>query len=553
MGHVTLRDYQQDGIDQILAAFYQYTRLLYVLPTGAGKGVVLAFLAFWASTRGRRVTIIVHRRELVRQISQALDLFGVQHGLILRGKTRTNDLVQVAMVKTLANEIKKGKADEPHLLIVDESHHIIATSYTQITKAWNNCKVLGVTATPARLDGKGLGDFFDHMILGPSMGELIAAKRLAAYDYFAPPGELDLSEVRTSCGDFVIKDLEKAMMQSTIVGDAVQHYKKLLAPRPAIAFCVSVANAEATAQQFRDAGFNAASIDGSMSDEERQDRIARLADGRLHVLTSCELIGEGLDIPVCSGVILLRPTKSLAMFLQQMGRALRLKPDGSPAVILDHVANVHRFGMPDAMREWSLDGKVRRDKEPGVTNCTLCFKAFPTGEARALAEGCVGYDGVVCPILNKSESKKSPPMAVDGELQVVTNISDPMRPAWARGISLKKDETKGRAWFRLLELADSADKLLDIAKARGYQHKQKWVTHKLAERAETDRAVATILTSEPYTDNTIWIGATDNTLWSTIRAVEIADASIGPFPSHWEIARDLAREEVLRQRRSAVA
>jgi superfamily II DNA or RNA helicase len=288
-----------------------------------------------------------------------------------------------------------------------------------------------------------------------------------------------------------------------------------------------------------------------MSSAEREDLISSLADGRLNVLTSCELISEGVDVPVVSGAILLRPTQSLAMFLQQIGRALRPKPDGSSAVILDHVGNVHRFGMPDSDRDWSLDGKAGKRKAPDVTTCELCFKTFPKGAARAQAENCRGVDGEVCPFAqDDSESQKQPPMVVDGELQKVTDIRPTVRPSWAKGLPIDKTAT-GRNFFRLLELADTKEKLEEIAKARGYD--PRWVTHKWAERVETARGVNTILTSEPYTDNSIWTTASDNILWGTIRAVEIAEASIGPVPTHWQIACDLARREVRRRKRSAVA
>jgi DNA repair protein RadD len=387
MGPIILRWYQEKAVDDIRIAFsLGRRRVLFVLSTGGGKTVIFSSIVLAAIAKGSRVVIVAHRKEIVRQISLALTKMGVQHGLIMAGKTQTDDPVQVGMVQTLVTRIKTDKIDAPDLLIVDEAHHEVAGSWRSVTDAWTKCRILGVTATPERLDGKGLGDAFDEIVLGPSMSVLIGEGHLAEYDYLAPPNAIDMSGVKTRGGDYAVDDLEKAMMASAIVGDSVEHYGRFLDGRPAIAFCVTRAHARAVAKQFCDAGWKAAAIDGSMSSAEREDLIAALADGRLNVLTSCELISEGVDVPVCAGAILLRPTKSLAMFLQQVGRILRPKPDGSRAVILDHVGNVHLHGMPDLLHEWTLDGKTRRDKDAEVTTCSLCFKVFPKGAARQIAE-----------------------------------------------------------------------------------------------------------------------------------------------------------------------
>lgn len=555
MGPITLRPYQQEGVDDIRSAFRHNRRALFVLSTGGGKTVIFSFIVASAIKKGSRVVIVAHRKEIVRQISQALTRMGVEHGLIMAGKTQTSDPVQVGMVQTLVKRIEKGTIAEPEMLVVDEAHHAVAGSWRNVTDAWSRCRILGVTATPERLDGKGLGDAFDVMVIGPTMGELIEAGHLAKYDYLAPPNAIDMSGVKTRGGDYAVDDLEQAMMASTIVGDSVAHYGRFLDGRPAIAFCVTRAHARSVAAQFCDAGWTAAAIDGSMSSVEREDLIASLADGRLNLLTSCELISEGVDVPVCAGAILLRPTKSLAMFLQQVGRVLRPKPDGGRAVILDHVGNVHRFGMPDLEREWVLEGKTKRDKDAGVTTCEVCFKTFPRGATRQLAEDCTGFDGDVCPFNDESESQKEPPQVVEGELQVVTDIrpSDPARPAWAGGLSIERGPTSGRAWFRLLDLADTEDKLREIANARGY--KRGWVQHAMRARAETMAGVDAILTGdrEHNDDSETWTNASDNVLWAVIRAVDAAEANPEGYPHFWPTVREFSRMELQRRRQRAVA
>lgn len=549
------RPYQQEGIDNIRDKFGVCRRVLFALATGGGKTFIFSIISQAAAGKGRRVIICAHRKEICEQISKSLDRLGVQHGRIIGRETLTCDPVQVAMIQTLMNRIEKGLIVEPDLLVIDEAHHGVAGSWRKVTDTWSRCRILGVTATPERLDGKGLGAAFDDMVVGPTMASLIEGGHLAKYDYLAPPNAIDMTGVKTRGGDYAVDDLEKAMLASTIVGDSVAHYQRFLAGRPALAFCVTRAHARSVAEQFREAGWKAAAIDGSMSSVQREDLIASLADGRLNVLTSCELISEGVDVPVCAGAILLRPTKSLAMYLQQVGRVLRPKPDGSKAVILDHVGNVHRFGMPDADREWTLDGKVKREKDAGVTTCEVCFKTFPKGAARQLAEGCAGFDGEICPYGDESESQKEPPQVVDGELQVVTDIRpcDPMRPAWAGGLSIERGPTSGRAWFRLLDLADTEDKLREIAKARGY--KRGWVQHAMRARTETMAGVTAILTGdkEYNEDNATWTNASDNVLWAVIRAVDAAEANPEGYPHFWPIVREFARDELQRRRRSAVA
>jgi superfamily II DNA or RNA helicase len=283
--------------------------------------------------------------------------------------------VIVAMVQSLASKI--SRIVEPDMLIIDEAHHATAGTYRKIAAAWPNARVLGVTATPQRTDGKGLDETFDKMVFGPSPSALIADGYLSRMRYLALPQTVDLSGVASRSGDYALEQLASAMDQRRITGDAEAHYRKHLAGRPAIAFCATVAHAEHVAEQFAEAGWNAASVDGSMAPDERARRIAAIGNGGLNVLTSCEIVSEGTDIPSVAGAILLRPTQSLIVYLQQVGRVLRPKPDGSVAVILDHVGNVFRHGMPDSEREWSLAGIPKKDKPPAVRQCGECYAVFP--------------------------------------------------------------------------------------------------------------------------------------------------------------------------------
>jgi DNA repair protein RadD len=539
-----LRDYQDRGVNDIRAAFRLFRLVLYILSTGGGKTVVFTYIVMRTISSGRRVVIVAHRREIVGQISRTLDKWGVKHGIIAPGHSLTDDLVQVAMVQSLANCIRKGRIAEPDLVIVDEAHHSPAGSWRSISDAWQRARFLGVTATLERLDGKGLSDCYETMVLGPTMKELIDAGHLAQYNYLAPPSSLDLSGIKTRHGDYAIDELEKKMIASMILGDIVGHYREFLGDRPAIAFCVTVKHAEMVAEEFRQSGIKAAVIHCAMSAKERKTLIESLADGRLQVLANCSLISEGVDIPVCSGVIMLRPTKSLSLWLQMVGRILRPKPDGSRAIILDHVGNVYRFGMPDLERDWSLEGrKSRKEKPPEITTCDLCFKSFPRAQARAMTENCGGVRGEICPFQAEARPGKPLPDRVDGKLEIVTNIrpQDDGRPAWAGGMPLA--DIQGPALHRAIYLADTdKEKLQQIARARGYR--RGWVQHKLREAAEAKAGVQAILESDEPDLGT----PSDHVLWRLVRVIE--DAEKSDCPETWLDLRILARRELHRRRNS---
>ena len=476
----TLRPCQDDLIDAIGAKYLEkHRRVLAVASTGFGKTIVFCALAARAMKKGKRVVIVAHRMEIIDQISRALDSFGVKHGRIQAGHTMTDDPIQVCMVITLAKRIDKVR--EPDLLIVDEAHHAVAASWAAVASAWTKSRILGVTATPIRADGRGLGEAFDAMVEAIPMSELIAQGYLSKYTYLAPPTQVDLSHVKTRMGDFAIDQLADAVDKAVITGDAVQHYKNYLDGRPAIAFAVTVQHAEHIAEQFRAAGYRAASVDGKMEKAERRDRIAAIGDGRLNVLTSCDIISEGTDIPVVSGALLLRPTKSVGLFLQQVGRVLRPKPDGSAAVILDHVGNI-RMGMPDAPRQWSLDASKKNIDQPGASTCKKCFRAFSSFPGwKAKAECNEGQpDGCV---LNPTEIDaalgKSAPEIVAGELKIVTNT-----PSWADGFNIAT--VKGSDFAEVIAKADTIEKMKEIAKSRGYHWR--WAIHQMANRQGREQA-----------------------------------------------------------------
>jgi superfamily II DNA or RNA helicase len=380
---IELRPYQHEAVAAIRTAYRVggHRSVLFVLPTGGGKTVVFSHIAEQAAAKGNRIAILVHRVELLDQASRSLAALGVRHGLI--AANRSMDLsapVQVASVQTLARRLHRLPADLFQLLVVDEAHHSNAGTWAKVLAHFHRARVLGVTATPCRCDGRGLGEFYSEMILGPSPAELTAGGFLAPAKVYAPPIGFSAKGLRKRMGDFDLRDAAGQLGGTAIMGDAVGHYQRLLQNRTAIAFCCSIAHAEAVAAAFQSRGISASSIDGSMDAGTRRRLLEQLGSGELKVLTSCSLIGEGVDVPSVGGCLLLRPTQSLALHLQMIGRCLRPQ-EGKEAVILDHVGNIERLGHHLDEQEWTLDGVRKRQREAAlsVRVCPSCFSALRSG------------------------------------------------------------------------------------------------------------------------------------------------------------------------------
>lgn len=378
-----LRDYQIKDVDRIRTEFRGGARgVIYQAPTGSGKTVVFADIARSVVQKNNRVWIIVHRQELVDQCSRALTILGVPHGIVAGGRVAVmNHPVLICSVQSLVRRLDKvGPVD---LMIIDEAHHSVAGSWAKIIDARPNARILGVTATPERLDGRGLGKksggCFDVLIAGPSIQELVAAGHLAKTIEYIPQQIADLANMKIVGGDFAVGDAAARMDKPTVTGDAIDQYEKHCPGVPAIVFCTRIQHAENVAAAFRARGWRSESIDGKLPDAARRARIQGLGNGGIQVLTSCEIVNEGTDIPVVTAAILLRPTKSLGLYLQQVGRIMRPAPGKANAIILDHVGNCMRHGWADDEREWSLDGRPKAkatDAKIGMRICPKCFAAF---------------------------------------------------------------------------------------------------------------------------------------------------------------------------------
>ena len=393
-----LRPYQVQAVSNLRVAFRQgHDAALLVMPTGAGKTVVFTEIARSATQRGNSVFILVHRRELVKQASDKLTKAGVNHGIIAAGFKTSKHKVQVASVQTLAKRLLTVPA-EPNLIIIDEAHHAVAGSWDKILAKFKTARVVGVTATPSRLDGRGLGSHFSTLVSGPSVEQLTKLGFLSPHRVFAPPVIADLSNVKTRAGDYAKDDLSNAMDRPTVTGDACAHYRRLADGLPAIAFCCSIAHATSVCASFNAAGYRAKLVTGNMPMEERDEAISGLADGRTQVLCSVDVVSEGTDVPAVSAAILLRPTQSEALYLQQVGRILRPQP-GKIAIVLDHVGSTLKHGFVDDVRVWDLDSKPKGQRKkndepaPSVRQCPMCFAAFKPQPACP----CCGFEFPVKP------------------------------------------------------------------------------------------------------------------------------------------------------------
>ena len=289
-----LRDYQTKAISDLRSSFKQGNKSpLLVMPTGSGKTVVFAEISKALESNKKNVLILVHRKELVDQASSKLRIVDVDHGIIASGYKGKANNIQVASVQTLVRRLDTIDY-KPDYIIVDEAHHAAAGTWQKIINYYKNTYKIGCTATPERLDGKGLADFFDDMILGRDTSTLIEQGYLAPYKVYAPPFKVNLDKITTKRGDYAKGELVEEMNKTSIIGDAVEQYKKHADGLPAIAFCVSIKHAEDVKNKFLEAGYKAAIVHGEMKTTERDKAIKGLADGSVQVLTSVDVISEGL-------------------------------------------------------------------------------------------------------------------------------------------------------------------------------------------------------------------------------------------------------------------
>lgn len=462
MAAFTARPYQlkieADARDAFAAG---HRAVMVTSPVASGKTVMFSRIAAGVHAKSKRVLILAHRRELIFQISNTLTAMRVPHGTLLGGQPglpRKN--VVVGAVQTVFKRLPFMQA--PDLIICDEAHRCTdESSFGQVISHFAQARVLGVSASPRRTDMRPLDSIFDTLVHGPSVAELIALGYLPPPEVYAP-AKPDLSQVHVRRGDFVASESESAMDKPHVTGTALQHYRKLADGKRAIIFCVSIAHAQHVAAEFAAAGYSAAHVDGRMNDGERASRLKAFESGRVPILTTVDLCNEGLDIPGIEAAILLRPTMSLIVHVQQMGRAMRPAPGKTRALIIDACGNVHRHGLPDEPREWSLDGIMQQPREsvPRVSTCPKCYACYSPG----LSE-CPRCGYVKAAVGRKVEHR-------DGELERVGDGSEYETPdtgdtlkdmekqyAILRSVGRQRGYAQPEAWAFRVVSARLADKL----------------------------------------------------------------------------------------------
>lgn len=441
---MSLRPRQLKGLDDLRAVYRSGHRApILVAPTGFGKTHTSAEIIRSAVAKGKRVWFLAHLREILSATSSKLNAEGIEHGFIMAGVPPEPELpVQVVMVQTASRRL--GRYAKPDLIVVDEAHLAVADTYRKVFEDCGNPLLLHLTATPTRLDGRGMRDVADVIVPTCDTIDLIEEGLLVPVRYYAP-SRPDLSGVRTVAGDYSTGDLANAMNKPSITGDAVAHYRKLAHGRPAVAFCTNIAHAQDTARAFRDAGYAAVAISGESSAFEREAALHGLQSGDIDVVCNCALWVAGVDAPAIGCIIHLAPTKSLTKYLQSIGRGLRTHPGKTDCIVLDHAGNAFTHGLPTDRREWSLDGAKKRNRatddavEP-VRQCERCY--------------FVHAPAPVCPNCGHLHPVKERKLKqTDGELEELKAVKKQQRQEVGR--------------------ARTIEELTEIAKQRGY--KMGWV------------------------------------------------------------------------------
>lgn len=450
---IILRPDQEDVRRKLRVALRKSASVLAFAPTGFGKTVLAAALIKMIFNAGKRVIFCVHRIDLIIQTAKTFEKFGIPFSYIAAGHHyNPYHRVFIASISTLKNRLGRIPAD---YIFVDEAHLSAANGWAKVAHHYKQtgAKLIGLTGSPERLDGKPLGDVWDTMVLGPSVRWLIEQGHLSRYRAFAPAG-IDLTGVHVRGGDYVQSEIDDLMAGKAVLAGAVRHWRKYAAGKRTIAFAPSVTRAEALAAEFREHGIMAVALDGETPQEDRRRAFIGFADRQIDVIVNCQLFCEGFDLAAqvdrdvtIEAVLQYSPTQSLAKHLQQLGRGLRKKPE--PAILLDLVGNLSRLGLPDEEREWSLEGRKKKGGEEKVVTCPECFAAHDP------APSCPECGHVYA--VRKAEKGTGRILdEVDGELEEID-------------IEAVRRERK-----REQAMAKTLDDLVALATARGYKSPKKW-------------------------------------------------------------------------------
>lgn len=440
-----LRRYQLDILADIQKAWDKgKKKVVAQLSTGGGKTVLFAHLASNFAAKGQTTMILAHREELVMQAkSKVLAVLpeGSEVGVIKSGVDPNYDLpIQIASVQTLLNRL--DLVATPDLLVIDECHHSKSDGYLKILQWCANSLVLGVSATPIRLDKKGFDDTFDCIINGITTKELIQEGHLSRYKLFADPTPMVTGSAKIISGDYNTADLAENNNALMLAGNVVKSYERHAGDLSCIIFGLNIEHSIRISEAFGEAGYIAAHLDGSMRSSDRREILMQFARKEIQILTNCALFDEGLDIPGIEAVIIAKPTKSLSRYLQMLGRGLRPAKDKEFAVLIDHTNNWVEHGLPCEERIWTLEAPPPRLLEK--------LEVDENGQVVAVA---------LEPDVNPD---------IEENLELALELPAP---------KLVEITAEG---FDLSEANRKITQLLSTANDRGY--KKGWVLHRLAEK-----------------------------------------------------------------------
>ncbi|MBR3208847.1 MAG: DEAD/DEAH box helicase [Bacilli bacterium] len=421
-----LRDYQQDVYDRCRNELLKSTkRIICQLPCRSGKSYIMYEICKNAEKRGTNVLILAHRNLLLEQHRELINFKNVR-------------------INSVQTEVRHlGENGKIATILCDECHLSAADSYKKIFDYYSDAIIIGMTATPCRLDGKPLGEIYQKIIKGPTVKYLIERGYISPFDHYAPKLDINMKNVKMGDGDYNQKDLEEIMLDSKIYGDIIANYEKLAKGKQAIAYCVSIKHAEEICDLFNNNGYEARCIHSKISKKEREKILSDFKGKKFTVIVSVDCISEGISLPTCEVCLMLRPTQSYALYMQQGMRALTPSPD-KRAIIIDYVGNVFRHGSLDEETEWSLTERKKCRNTSGepevlVRVCKECLRTY-------------AGNGPICPYCNFNNGKTQ--KQIENEKQAELE-------------RIEKIEKKARRME--VGMQDTFSGIVQIARERGYK------------------------------------------------------------------------------------
>lgn len=358
-----LRDYQQEVYDNLKEQLKYFKRVICQMPCRSGKSYIMYEICKDALKKNSNVLILAHRNLLLDQHRNLIDFPNVR---ITSRQTEVRHL---------------GESGDVRIILTDECHLSAADTYKKIFDYYSNAVIIGFTATPCRLDGRSLGEIYQRIVKGPTTKFLIEYGAISPFDHYAPRLNIDMNKVKVGDGDYNQKDLEEVMLDSKIYGDIISNYEKLAKGKQAIAYCVSIKHAQEICDLFNANGYTARCIHSKIGKKERNQILEDFKDKKFTIIVSVDCISEGISLPSCEVCLMLRPTQSYALYIQQGMRALTPYPD-KKAIIIDYVGNIYRHGMVDSDEDFSLTERKRCKNPSGepevlVRVCKECLRTYP--------------------------------------------------------------------------------------------------------------------------------------------------------------------------------